>query len=125
MINFTDIMKERLETRIHSQLHQRSRVENLRNKVEARIWTLTTDVRSPGPFYGMSLQPRGPIPWESKNDVLQSKRNKAGYTANTSCGRVGRGGNAGFPTFQLDHSGPTDGRMDGRTKPLIELRVRN
>ena len=26
------------------------------------------------------------------------KKNKARYTANTSCGRVGRGGNARFPT---------------------------
>ena len=37
--------------------------------------------------------------------------NKAGYTA-TSCGRVGRGGKARFPTF--DHYGPTDRRTDGR-----------
>ena len=51
-------------------------------------------------------------------------RNKAGYTA-TSCGRVGRGGNARFPTFRLDGYGRTDGPTDGRTKPLIELRVRN
>ena len=51
--------------------------------------------------------------------------NKAGYTA-TSCGQVGRGGNARFPTFRLvSTDGPTDGPMDGRTKPLIELRVRN
>ena len=54
--------------------------------------------------------------------------NKAGYTA-ISCGRVGRGGNARFPTFRLDGYGPTDRRTDrrtdGRTKPLIELRVRN
>ena len=41
--------------------------------------------------------------------------NKAGYTANTSCGRVGRGGNAGFHNFQLDHHERTDGRTDGRT----------
>ena len=54
------------------------------------------------------------------------KKNKAGDTANTSCGRVGRGGNARFHTFQLDHhDGPIDRRTDGRTKPLIELRVRN
>ena len=33
--------------------------------------------------------------------------NKAGYTA-TSCGRVSRGGNARFPTFQLKHYGPTN-----------------
>ena len=46
--------------------------------------------------------------------------NKAGYPA-TSYGRVGRGGNARFLTFRLDHYG----RTDGRTKPLIELRVRN
>ena len=44
--------------------------------------------------------------------------NKAGYTA-TSCGQVGRGGNACFHTFQLDQydrptdrwtNGPTDGQ---------------
>ena len=29
-------------------------------------------------------------------------QNEAGYTA-TSCGRVGRGGNACFHTFELDH----------------------
>ena len=34
--------------------------------------------------------------------------------------------NACFPTFQLDHHDQrTDGRTNGRTKPLIELRVRN
>ena len=38
--------------------------------------------------------------------------NKAGYTANTSCGRVGRGGNACFHTFQLNHYRPTDGPTD-------------
>ena len=42
-------------------------------------------------------------------------RNKAGYTANTSRGRVGRGGNVCFHTFQLDHHGPTDGRTNGQT----------
>ena len=47
--------------------------------------------------------------------------NKAGYTA-TSCGRVGRGGYARFPTFRLVLM---DGRAEGRTKPVIELRVRN
>ena len=57
-------------------------------------------------------------------------KNKAGYTANTSCGRVGRGGNARFHTFRLvftdrPTNGRTDGRTDGQTKPLIELRVRN
>ena len=34
-------------------------------------------------------------------------KNKAGYTA-TSCGRVGRGGNAHFPTFQLELDRPTN-----------------
>ena len=33
--------------------------------------------------------------------------NKAGYTA-ISCGRVGRGGNTRFPTFQLERDGPTN-----------------
>ena len=42
-------------------------------------------------------------------------RNKAGYTANTSRGRVGRGRNACFPTFQLDHHGPTNQPTDQRT----------
>ena len=51
--------------------------------------------------------------------------NKARYTA-ISCGRVGRGGNARFPTFQLVLTDqPTDQPTDGRTKPLTELRVRN
>ena len=40
--------------------------------------------------------------------------NKAGYTA-TSCGRVGRGGNARFPTCRLDGYGRTDRRTDRRT----------
>ena len=39
---------------------------------------------------------------------------KAGYTA-TSCGRVGRGGNARFPTFQLEHDGPTNQPTDRLT----------
>ena len=48
--------------------------------------------------------------------VLSSNSNKAGYTANTSRGQVGRGGNAGFSTFRLVlTNGPTDRRMDGRT----------
>ena len=59
--------------------------------------------------------------------------NKAGYTANTSRGRVGRGGNACFPTFRLERDGPTNQptnrptnrRTDGRTKPLIESLVRD
>ena len=49
--------------------------------------------------------------------------NKAGYTANTSRGRMGRGGNACFPTFRLERDGPTDqptnqptdGRTDGQS----------
>ena len=39
-------------------------------------------------------------------------RNKAGYTANTSRGRVGRGGNACFHTFRLERDGPTNQRTD-------------
>ena len=43
-------------------------------------------------------------------------KNKAGYTAHTSCGRVGRGGNVRFPTFRLvSTDGPTDGPKDGWT----------
>ena len=49
------------------------------------------------------------------------EKNKAGYTA-LSCGWVGRGGYVHFPTFRLVL---TDGPTDGRTKPLIELRVHN
>ena len=64
---------------------------------------------------------------------VNEKMNKAGYKANIGCGLVGRGGNARFYTFQVDHhgrtNGPTDQRTDGptdqRTKPLIELRVCN
>ena len=41
--------------------------------------------------------------------------NKGGYTANTSRGRVGRGRNARFHTFKLDHHGPTNQPTDGRT----------
>ena len=41
--------------------------------------------------------------------------NKAGYTANTSRGRVGRGEDARFHTFKLDQHGPTDRRTNGRT----------
>ena len=56
----------------------------------------------------------------SPNLVIKKKlckrKNKAGYTA-ISCGRVGRSGNARFPTFQLerDNSSVTDGQTDGRT----------
>ena len=51
--------------------------------------------------------------------------NKAGYTANTSCGRVGRGRNVRFHTFHTFRLVFTDGPTDGRAKALIELRVRN
>ena len=33
--------------------------------------------------------------------------------------------NTRFPTFQLDHPGLTDQWTNGRTKPLIDVRVRN
>ena len=46
--------------------------------------------------------------------------NKAGYTA-TSCGRVGRGGNMRFHTFQLVHTnGPTDQRTDRLTNGRMD-----
>ena len=41
-------------------------------------------------------------------------KNKAGYTA-ISCGRVGRGGKARFPTFRLDGYGRTDRPTDGQS----------
>ena len=61
--------------------------------------------------------------------IKQNIANKAGYTA-TSCVRVGRGEYARFPTFRLvltdrRTDGLTDQWTDGRTKLLIELRVRN
>ena len=51
---------------------------------------------------------------ESVN-VRRGRTNKAGYTA-TSCGRVGRSGNARFHTFRLVLTdGPTDRPTDRRT----------
>ena len=47
-------------------------------------------------------------------DQGEDVSNKAGYTA-ISCGRVGRGRNARFPTFQLDHHGPTNQPTDRPT----------
>ena len=44
----------------------------------------------------------------------EKRENKAGYTA-ISCGRVGRGGNARLPTFQLDGYGRADGPTDRPT----------
>ena len=49
-----------------------------------------------------------------KKKSKKKKKNKAGYTA-TSCGQVGKGGNARFPTFQLERDGRTDGRTDGQS----------
>ena len=46
-----------------------------------------------------------------QHHVSQKVKNKARYTA-TSCGQVGRGRNARFHTFRLDHYGRTDGRTD-------------
>ena len=44
-------------------------------------------------------------------EIGKTAKNKAGYTA-ISCGRVGRGRNARFPTFRLDGYGRTDGPTD-------------
>ena len=53
----------------------------------------------------------------------------AGYTASTSPGRVGRGGNARFRTSStrspLWTNQRTNQPTDGRTKPLIESLVRD
>ena len=49
------------------------------------------------------------------NGKINNRMNKAKYTANTSCGRVGKGGNARFHTFQLDHYGRMDRRTDRPT----------
>ena len=63
--------------------------------------------------------------WRLIKSTVKWEINKAGSTANTNCGRVGRGGNTRFPTFQLERDRPTNRPTDGRTKALIELRVRN
>ena len=52
--------------------------------------------------------------FRKKSKRISRKRNKTGYTA-TSCGRVGKGRNAHFPTFRLDGYGRTDGQTDRRT----------
>ena len=56
-------------------------------------------------------------------------KNKAGYTAKTVADVWAGAEMRVFALFQLDDPGWTDGpmdrRTDGRTKPLIELRVRN
>ena len=62
---------------------------------------------------------------DGEENIKLEEKNKDGYTAKTSCRRVGRGGNAHFHTIQPDHHGPTDHRTDGRTKPLIEWLVRD
>ena len=50
------------------------------------------------------------------NQAQQSKVHKGGIHGHTSCGRVGRGGNARFHTFWLvSMDRPTDGRTDRRT----------
>ena len=47
---------------------------------------------------------RGPLVCPPVDSSVRDDRvNKAGYTANTSHGRVGRGGNTRYRTFQLDH----------------------
>ena len=38
---------------------------------------------------------------EDEEEQEGKEENKAGYTANSSCGRLGRGGNARFHTFRL------------------------
>ena len=60
---------------------------------------------------------------EGRSLYMCVQLNKVGYTANTSRGWVGRGGNACFSTFRLlltDRQ--TDGWTDRptKTKPLIE-----
>ena len=58
--------------------------------------------------------------YESANFTYE---NKAGYTA-TSCGRVGRGGNMRFHTFQLDHYQRTNGRMDKASYGVASPRLK-
>ena len=53
----------------------------------------------------------------------REKLNKAGYTA-TSCGRVGRGGYARFPTLRLDDLyGPTNQPTDQPTDQPTNRRM--
>ena len=61
---------------------------------------------------------------DGEENIKLEEKNKAGYTAKTSCGRVGRGGNAHFHTLQLvlmdgPINRPTDRRMDEWTKALL------
>ena len=69
---------------------------------------------------------------QSRQSTTKKKKNKAGYTANTSRGRLGRGRNARFRTLSTRSprtnqptDQPTNRRTDGRTKPLIESLVRD
>ena len=64
-------------------------------------------------FHNTVVHPTKTEPSTMKIRLLQI--NKAGHTA-TSCGRVGRGGNARFHTFQLDHYR----RMDQRTAERMD-----
>ena len=57
---------------------------------------------------------------DGEENIKLEEKNKAGYTAKTSCGRVGRGV---FKLFDLCLR--ADGRMNGRKKALIELCVGN
>ena len=56
-----------------------------------------------------------------KRKQTKKTDNKAGYTADTSCGRVGRGGNVRFHTFQLDyHDRRTDIATDRIACPQLK-----
>ena len=81
-------------------------------KVKAKVKSKMREEKSKGKYTGYG-----------RGKICKDKGNKAGYTANTSRGRVGRGGNAGFSTFRLvltngptDQwtNGPTDRRTNGR-----------
>ena len=55
-------------------------------------------------------------PTNMRSSKVDNQENKAGYTANTICGRVGRGGNARFSTRAHGRTdGPTDGPTDQQT----------
>ena len=55
--------------------------------------------------------------WKTRKESLKEneRKNKAGYTANTSRGRVGRGGNARFHTFHGSMDQWTDQRTHGQS----------
>ena len=57
--------------------------------------------------------------------MFEKLSNKAGYMANTSRGRVGRDGNACFPTFRLERNGLTDRPTDKASYRVASPRLKS